>query len=315
MKYLKALLLGIALLSTVPVLAKDKVSVMLDWFVNPDHAALVVAKQKGFFDRHDLDVELLEPADPSLPPKLAATGEIDIAVDTQPNLQMSVSEGLPLTRIGTLIATPLHALLVLEDSGIESLADLKGKTIGYTVSGVDENALRIMLASAGIEPDDVKLINVNWSLSPSLISGQVDAVNGAYRNFEPHNLAIEGYKSRAFFPEEHGVPAYDELILDVNNDRLDDSKFDRFLTALEEATTYTLNHPGEAWQAFIAYKPQELDNELNRRAWRDTLPRLALRPRALDNQRYATFAKFLQAHGLAENIPALADYAVQLPIR
>ncbi len=44
------------------------------------------------------------------------------------------------------------------------------------------------------------------------MSGQVDAVIDGYRNFELTQLAIEGKPGIAFYPEEHGVPAYDELI-------------------------------------------------------------------------------------------------------
>ena len=52
--------------------AKDEITVLLDWFINPDHAPLVVAEQTGLFDKAGLNVILVEPADPSLPPKLAA---------------------------------------------------------------------------------------------------------------------------------------------------------------------------------------------------------------------------------------------------
>lgn len=293
--------------------AAEKVTVLLDWFVNPDHAALIVAKQKGFFAKHDLDVTFIEPADPSMPPKLLAAGQGDLAVDYQPQLQMAVAEGLPIKRIGTLISTPLNTLMVLKDSGINDIAALKGKTIGYSVSGFEQSILGAMLATAGLSKEDVTWVNVNFSLAPSLLAGQVDAVFGGYRNFELNTLDLEGRPGLAFYPEEHGVPSYDELVLIANAERVDDPRFDRFLTALEEATVYTLNHPDEAWTAFQAYKPNDLDNELNRRAWRDTLPRLALRPRALDNHSYTRMAEFLHKNGMIDAVQPLADYAVQLP--
>ena len=37
-------------------LAKDKVTVLLDWFVNPDHAPFFVALEKGYFSDHGLEV-------------------------------------------------------------------------------------------------------------------------------------------------------------------------------------------------------------------------------------------------------------------
>lgn len=297
---------------SLPAQAKEKVTLLLDWFVNPDHAALIVAQQKGYFAANELEVEIIEPADPSMPPKLVAAGQADIAVNYQPQLQMQVAEGLPLTRIGTLVSTPLNTLIVLKDGNIKSLADLKGKKIGYSVSGFEDALLGTMLKSVNLSVKDVELVNVNWSLSPSLISGQVDAVLGGFRNFELNQMKLEKHEGLAFYPEEHGVPVYDELILVANKNKLSAQKMTKFLTALEQATTYLINHPEEAWQLFASYKPKELDTELNRLAWRDTLPRLALRPRALDNARYENMAKFMQQQGLIKTVPPLADYAVQL---
>ncbi|MDD0823360.1 ABC transporter substrate-binding protein [Mannheimia sp. AT1] len=300
------------LLVAQSTMAKEKISLMLDWFVNPDHAAIIVAQQKGYFAEQGLEVEIIEPADPSMPPKLVAAGKADLAVDYQPQLQQQASQGLPLMRIGTLIATPLNSLVVLENSKINSIADLKGKKIGYSVSGFEDALLKAMLSSAQLTEKDVELINVNWSLSPSLLSGQVDAVIGAFRNFELNQLALENHKGKAFFPEEHGVPAYDELIVVAHKDRVNQAKFSAFLTALEQATIYTLNHPNAAWEAFVSYKPKELNNELNRRAWTDTLPRLAHRPRALDSHRYQRMAEFLKNQGLVKDMPNVEEYATEL---
>ena len=157
----------------------------------------------------------------------------------------------------------------------------------------------------------IELVNVNFSLSPSLISGQVDAVIGAYRNFELNQLAIAGYKGRAFYVEEEGVPAYDELILVAHEDKLDDPRLAALLGAVERGVQYLVNHPEESWALFAGYK-EGLDDELNRRAWADTLPRFALRPRALDSVRYQNFARFLIEQKVIDKDPPLATYAVEL---
>ena len=43
------------------VFAADKISLVLDWFVNPVHSQVVIAQQKGFFAAQDLEVTLSEP--------------------------------------------------------------------------------------------------------------------------------------------------------------------------------------------------------------------------------------------------------------
>lgn len=309
--FLSALLLAGALAAgpaAAPARAQDDTyTVLLDWFLNPDHAPLVVALQKGFFEEEGLEVELVEPADPNDPPKLVAAGQAELAVSYQPMLHIQVGAGLPLTRIGTLVATPLNTLLVLADGPVQSIADLKGKRVGYSVGGFEEALLAAMLEPHGLSLDDIELVNVNFALGQSLLAGQTDAVIGAYRNFEKHQLRLAGGEGRFFFVEEEGVPAYDELILVARSDVQPDPRDAAFLRALERGVQYLINHPEESWELFVAYKP-DLDDELNRLAWADTLPRFALRPAASDAGRYRRFARFLQDRGVVGALPPVEQY-------
>lgn len=307
---LLSLILSLSLLGgAARATAADKLTVLLDWFVNPDHATLIIAGEKGFFEAQGLDVELIAPADPNDPPKLVAAGKADLAITYQPQLHMQVGEGLPLKRVATLIATPLNSVVVLRDGPVKSLADLKGRKIGYSIGGFETALLKRMLEPHGVTLDDLTLINVNFSLSPSLLAGQVDAVIGAFRNFELNQLDIEGSPGRAFFPEEEGVPAYDELILVANSANLEDARLPRFIEALEQAAHYLVNHPEDSWELFIR-NHKDLDDELNRRAFAATLPRFALRPAALDSGRYERFAAFLLQQGLIREAKPANDYAV-----
>ena len=307
--FLAALLFSLWPLTTA--VAGEKFVVLLDWFTNPDHAPLYVAQGLGYFTDAGLDVELIAPADPNDPPKLVAAGQADIAISYQPQLHIQVAEGLPLVRVGTLVATPLNSLVVMADGPIQSIADLAGRTVGFSVGGFEDALLRVMLARYGLTLDDITLVNVNFSLSPALITGRVDAVIGAFRNFELNQMDIVGKPGRAFYVEEEGVPVYDELIFIAHKGRLDDPRLRAFLDAIEAATLYLVNHPDAAWKLFIEGRA-ELDDDLNRRAWRDTLPRFALRPAAYDAERYERFAEFLKDQGLIEEALPAEAYGVEL---
>ena len=129
-------------------------------------------------------------------------------------------------------------LVALDDGPIQSIADLRGRRIGYSVGGFEDALLRQMLGAHGVGLDEVTLINVNFALSQALLSGQVDAVIGAFRNFELNQLDIEGRPGHAFYPEEEGVPTYDELIFIASKERLDDPRLPRFMAAVEQARLY-----------------------------------------------------------------------------
>ena len=299
------------MLAAAPASAAEKLSVLLEWFVNPDHAPLVIAKEKGMFSAHGLDVDLVAPADPSAPPRLVAAGQADVALHYQPSLDLDVDAGLPLVRFGTLIETPLNTVIVMKDGPIKTLADLKGKKIGYSVSGFEDAMLGQILKTGGLTLADVELVNVNFALSSSILAGQVDAVIGGYRNFELNQMKIEGREGVAFYPEENGMPAYDELIYVTRKDLVGDARLPKFLAAVEEATIYLTNHPDDAWALFVKAHP-DLDDDLNRRAWADTLPRFAKRPAALDAGRYERFSQFMKDAGLIREVPPVETYAVEL---
>ncbi len=304
-----------ALTLALPAQAQDKLTLMLDWYVNPDHAPIILAQEQGFFADEGLAVEIIAPADPAEPPKLVAAGRADLAISYQPQLHLQVHEGLPLRRVGTLVATPLNCLMVDAKGPVQNLSDLKGRKIGYSVSGIEGAMMEAMLRSAGLTMADVEMVNVNWSLTPALMTGQVDAVIGAFRNFELTQMRLAGGDGRCFFPEEAGLPAYDELIFVANADSLADpanparDRIRRFLAAVEHGTQYMVNHPDAAFRSFAAAAP-DLDDALNTQAWADTLPRFAHSPAALDHGRYARFEAFLYEAGLIDAVLPVSQLAL-----
>lgn len=289
----------------------QSLTVILDWFANPNHAPLFVAQQQGFFKQQGLEVKLIGPANPSDPPKLVAAGKADLAITYLPQLLLAVQQGLPLVRIATLIDKPLACLAVKANSGINSISDLKGKRIGYSTDGVDSAMLRAMLAAHGLNINDVKLVNVNYDLTQALLSGKVDAVTGVYRNFELIQMKLVGFHALAFYPENNGVPPYDELIVVTNRKELNDPRLLKFLIALKQGEDYLQQFPEPSWQQFAQNHP-ELNNNLNRQAWLATLPDFAQDPAKLNSTQYDNFAKFMLNEHLITKLVPIKDYAVNL---
>ena len=126
---------------------------------------------------------------------------------------LQVKEGLPLVRFGTLIETPLNCLIVLKDGPVKTLADLKGKKIGYSVASFQDAYLDAILGSVGLTAKDVTLVNVNFNLVTALLSGQVDAAIDGYRNFELIQLgSSRASRASPSIPRSTACRAYDELI-------------------------------------------------------------------------------------------------------
>ena len=289
----------------------DKLTVILDWFPNPDHAPLIIAKQQGFFKEQGLDVELIGPADPNDPPKWIAANKADIGITYQPQFMEQVDRGLPLVRIGTLIDKPLNCLVVLNESGIKTLADLKGKQIGGTNGGLSSVMLKVMLQKQGLTEKDIEFINVRYNLTQALLSKKVDAVTGMMRNFEVPQLELTGHKVEAFFPEEYGIPNYSELIFITHVNKVHDKRFPKFLTALKKAVAYLDTHPKETWKQFAKDYP-EANNKVNREAWFATIPYFAEDPFYFDSEEWRRFADFMQKNKLIKNPQPISRYAIMI---
>jgi len=285
---------------------QDRLIVLLDWFINPNHAPILVAQQTGAFARQNLAVTLIAPADTSMPPKLVAAGHADIGLTDQPHFHEQIAGGLPLLRIGALIDRPLATLVALRRNGITSLAALRGKRIGHGPGDAERAMVGAMLAHAGLSLADVQMIDVGEQLTVALLIGQVDAVT-VYRNFELLELRSTGAEPIAFDYETNGVPGFEELIFVTAHKLAADPRLPRFLTAIQEAAARLRTDPEAAWQLCAAAQ-HDLQTPLNQAAWRATVPYFAANPFALNPARYTNFADFLARSGIIPPPPLVASY-------
>ena len=277
-----------------PAQAADHFSVILDWFINPDHAPILVAQQIGAYAAEGLDVELIQPADASIGPKLVAAGHAEVALTAEPQFIEQVAGGLKLVRLGVLIDRPLSSLIALAGSGISTLADLRGKRIGHESGEVEQVMVGVMLRRAGVSLTDVRMVQIGEQLSVALLSHQVDAVS-VYRNFEPIEIRQQGANVVEFDYERNGVPSFEDLMFASRPVPEGDTRYARFLRATTRGLAYLRAHPAESWEMVRRTHP-DLDDPLNHAAWNATLPYFAAD--AGETADYAAFAVFLRGVGL-----------------
>lgn len=310
MKKVLLMLLALLVAGASPAQAAQKVRLLLDWFVNPNHAAIFAAKESGAFARQGLDVEMIAPADSASVPLLLAAGKADLAVGYQPQLYTLVDKGVPAIRVGTLIGQPLNTLTALKSGDIHQLKDFEGKTLGYAIPGFEDVAIKTMLRSAGVDVDKVKLINLNMDAVSALLSHKISGAMTLYRNYELLELKQQGAETLTFKPEDHGVPAYDELILLANaGTAATDPRIGKFLHGLNEGVAYLRAHPEAVWQAFIRAYP-ELNTPLNHQAWQATVPLFASDAGRFDEARYQAFARYMLDNKLIGQVAPMSRYSL-----
>jgi putative hydroxymethylpyrimidine transport system substrate-binding protein len=287
--------------------ADKKVHCMLDWFPNPDHVPLYVAQNEGFFAKEGLDVDLMVPADPHDALKLVAAQKVEFAISYQPSVIIARSQGLPVTSIGALVQHPLSTILFLKSSGFKTPADLKGKKIGYSIAPLYQVLFEAVAENAGLKPSDYKMYRVGFNLVPPLLTGQMDAVIGAFRNYEAIQIELEGKEVGIFPLEENGVPDFYELVIITNTKRIeeDPATVRGFMRGLSRGIQETLAQPKKAFEIFLK-QHADLRNELNRRSFEATLPFFKGSPHQ-ESGRWEIFQEFMLNRGLIKKASPIRE--------
>jgi putative hydroxymethylpyrimidine transport system substrate-binding protein len=285
-----------------------RIELMLDYFPNADHAGIYAAEAGGHFEQAGLAVEIRQPPDPAAPIKQVAAGRVDLAISYEPEVLRARDQGLRVISVGAIVREPLTSIISLPEAKIDSPRDLRGKTVG--TAGIDYQSayLQTILREAGVPAGSVKQRNVGFSLTPALLTGRVDAVLGAFWNYEGTELRLRGKRPRIIRMDEAGVPAYDELVIVANEDALerDGDKIRAFIGALSRGTRDLRREPDKAIEGLLEANP-DLDPELQRAVVDVTLPLfLPARDKPFawqDPQQWDAFAAWMHDSELLENPP------------
>jgi putative hydroxymethylpyrimidine transport system substrate-binding protein len=291
----------------------EQFSLALDFYVNPDHAGIYTALERGYFEQAGLDVQPQVPSDPSAPIKQVAAGRADLAISYEPEVVLARDQGLPVVAVGALVPSPLTSLISLPEAKIRDVADLSGKTVATAGIPYQTDFLETMLDEAAVPPDDVDQVDVGLNLLPAILSGRADAILGGFLNVEGVDLEERGRDPRVVPVDELGVPTYDELVLVANEDTVNDDpeSIRLFIAALERGTQDAVEDPAGATDAVLA-AGDGLDAKLTKAEVDATLPLLlpdtGNHPYGyMDPEEWEAFAGFFADRGLIERRPTADD--------
>ena len=240
---------------------------ILDYFPNADHAPIYAAQAGGHFRDVGLDVKIRAPSDPSAPIAQAAAGRADLAISYEPQVYRARDGGQKVASVGALVQRPLTSIISLPKAGIRRPADLRDKRVG--TAGIDYQAafLRTILREARVDPASVEVQDVGFNLTPALLTRRVDAVLGAFWNYEGVELRQQRRDPQIIRVDEAGVPTYDELVFVTGTEALADSdargRIRRFMAAVDRGTDDLERDPAAGLRGLLEANP-DLDPRLQR---------------------------------------------------
>jgi putative hydroxymethylpyrimidine transport system substrate-binding protein len=252
---------------------QQKLSLMLDFFPNADHAGIYAAKAAGDFSKAGLDIDIQTPSDPSAPLKLLAAGRVDLAISYEPELLLARDRGLKLVAVGAIVQKPLTSIISIGKQAISNPAQLKGKTVGTAGIPYQSAYLHQILTKAGVDPGSVKEVNVGFNLVPAMKTHKVAATLGAFWNYEGVQLRLQRQRPRIIRMDRVGVPTYQELIVVARQSDLahGGERVRRFMRALGQGYAAVRRNPQSGVRPLLAANP-DLDPALQLASVKATLP-------------------------------------------
>jgi len=155
------------------------VKLQLQWLTQAQFAGYYAALDQGFYEDEGLDVEIIQGGGDIVPQDALAAGDVDYAISWVPKVLGSIQNGANITDVAQIFERSATLQVSFKDSGIDSVADLAGKTIGSWGYG-NEWELYAGLNKAGIT-DDVTVVSQAFDMS-ALLSGDIDAAQAMTYN-------------------------------------------------------------------------------------------------------------------------------------
>lgn len=176
MKFLRMVLPALAVLAlSGQALAAEKFKI--GYLRVMDDAQVMAAYEGGFYEKHGLDVELVEFKSGTDLIKAIVGGQLDTGVLGFTNAASWSSRGADLKVVGGA-QHGYHAIVVRDDANIKTVADLKGRTLASQKEGsTADTVLRgVVLKDAGLAPTDLNIMGVSPQVAvQSLVGSRVDA--------------------------------------------------------------------------------------------------------------------------------------------
>ena len=270
-----SLMASAALLASVavPAMAADKVTYQLDWLPGGDKAPIYVCIHQGFCADAGLEITLEPGRGSSEAITKIATGTSDIgSAGIEALMAARVTESVPVTAVMNIFNTGPHAFYTTTESGITTLADVKGKSVATSPFTSSNVFLPLVLEENGMTEADITLTKSDpGALGPLLMTGQSDAIIAWLTDVSRYQgQANEAGKELVILPwADAGLELYSASLVASDTfltERPDVAK--RFIAAFKQSLEFANDNPDAAAEAVAAIVP-ELKAEDVKGSWLD----------------------------------------------
>lgn len=232
------------------------VTFQLNWVAGGFHAGFAVAVADGIYEDAGLDVTLVEGNGSGTTAQLVASNQAQLAYADAVSVAKLIGQGASMRVISTIYQSSPAEIQALKATGIGSVKDLKGHSVGVPSGAAQTVMLPLLLEANGLTEDDLTLVNMPpASLVPSLLQSNVDAILGSSDSYRVQ-LKEQGADIDYYSYAENGVPTVSTSIFASDRFLVDHPDVVKsFLAASLKGWDIALDDPEHALQALKTVFP------------------------------------------------------------
>lgn len=261
--------LGLILLVAATVCAQTPVRFTLDWKFEGPIAPYLLAHSRGYFAEEGINVTIDSGTGSAGAVNRVASGAYDVGfADINAMIEFNVNNpDQALKAVLMIYDHPPFAIFAKKESGIQTPADLAGRTLGAPVFDSPRKTFSAFAAATGLDADAVTWTSMDPPLrEPMLLRGQVDAISGFYFTslLNLDNLGVPAEDLTVFLYPDYGVNLYGNAIIVSPQLAAQPEVVKGFLRAVTRGWAETLKDP-EAAIAHVRQRDGLIDVDLETR--------------------------------------------------
>lgn len=242
--------------------ALKKVSVVLDWTPNTNHTGLYVAKEKGYFKKEGLDVDIIMPGEAGAD-QLVASGKAEFGVSYQESITQARIQGVPLVSLAAVIQHNTSGFASPAGKNIKSPKDFVGKTYGGWGSPVEKAVITSLMKLENADVNKVKIVNMGETDFFTAVKRDIDFA-WIYYAWTGVEAELRGEKLNMVYLTDYSKKLdYYTPVLATNEKMIknDPDTVKAFVKAASEGYQFAIKHPSESADVLIKAVP-DLDKKL-----------------------------------------------------
>jgi NitT/TauT family transport system substrate-binding protein len=165
--------------TTAHAQAKEKVVLLLNWYVYSEHAPFFIGKEKGYYEAEGIDLEIQEGRGSGVSVQAVAAGSATFGYVDVATMIRAATKGAPVKAVGVALQVSPMSVMGLAEKNVKTPKDIVGKTIAMTPGDSMSQIWPLFMKKTGLQEGQYKVVSGDGQTKlNAVINGQADLLLG-----------------------------------------------------------------------------------------------------------------------------------------